>query len=344
MEHHHAPRVTVLLPVHNGEAYLREAIESVLNQTFSDFEFLIINDGSTDRTGVIILSFTDPRIRCLNNPECLGLVKTLNRGLSEARGEYVARMDADDICMPERLALQVDYLDRHPEVGILGGQTIDFNDRRRKHYFRYTDHDDIGASLLFSTTLCHPTVMLRTSMIRPYHLWYDESALHCEDRELWIRSCRLVKVANLDAVVLYYREHDQSVNSLYREVQREHGEKLVRQMLEDLGLSPTDAEIKLHWGSRPRAGVSANDFLKRHQTWLLLLLRQNRKTNRFCRDALARVIHDRWFRLCAANNRKMPGQALTYLFSPLVRGNRPRSVFNALRLGYWLVRKELKAK
>jgi len=344
MEHHNTPKVTVLLPVHNGEAYLEEAIESVLHQTFSDFELLIINDGSIDRTEEIICSLPDKRIRYLKNPACLGLVKTLNRGLREARGEYVARMDADDICVPERLALQVDYLDRHSEVGILGGQTIDFNERRRKQYLRYTGHDDITANLLFSTTLCHPTVMMRAAMVRQYHLWYDESALHCEDRELWTRASRQVRLANLDTVVLHYREHDQSVNSRYREVQRQHGKKVVRGLLESMGLNPSAAQLQLHWDFRPAAGIAADGFLKRHEAWLIGLLRQNRQKNFFNQNALVRVVHDRWFQLCRANNRGIPGRVVTYLFSPLARENMKKSVFNALRLVYWLVRKELKRK
>src|SRR4051794_29608800 len=114
------PKVTVLLAVYNGERYLREAIDSILGQTFQDFEFLIINDGSTDSTREIILSYHDPRIRLVDNEDNIGQTRSLNRGLALAAGQFVARQDADDISEPERLASQVAFLEIHPEVVLLG--------------------------------------------------------------------------------------------------------------------------------------------------------------------------------------------------------------------------------
>jgi glycosyltransferase involved in cell wall biosynthesis len=111
-----SPKVTVLMPVFNVERYLQEAIESILNQTFSDFEFIIIHDPSTDITAEILQSFGDPRIKITNNEKILGLIESLNTGLGIARGEYIARMDSDDISLPERLEKQVNYLNAHPDT------------------------------------------------------------------------------------------------------------------------------------------------------------------------------------------------------------------------------------
>jgi len=114
------PKVTVLMPVYNAEKYLKEAIGSILGQSFSDFEFLIINDGSTDSSVKIIKSYDDPRIRFIANEKNLGVIPTLNKGFALAQGEFIARMDADDISLPKRLELQADFMDKHPEAGAIG--------------------------------------------------------------------------------------------------------------------------------------------------------------------------------------------------------------------------------
>jgi len=114
------PKVTVLMPVYNGEKYLNEAIDSILGQTFKDFKFLIINDGSTDGTADILKSYKDSRIKVTNNEKNIGLTKSLNKGLKMAKSEYIARMDADDISLPTRLQKQVEFMDSHPKVGVCG--------------------------------------------------------------------------------------------------------------------------------------------------------------------------------------------------------------------------------
>lgn len=126
-----SPKVSVVMSVYNGEKYLPETIDSILNQTFKDFEFIIINDGSTDKTAKILTSYDDPRIRIFNQ-ENMGLTKSLNRAISLAKGEYIARMDADDISYPERLKKQVDYLNKNPDIGLVGSKYIRIDKRGRK--------------------------------------------------------------------------------------------------------------------------------------------------------------------------------------------------------------------
>ena len=130
------PKVTVLMSVYNGERFLREAVECILNQTFRDFEFLIINDGSTDGTRDIILSYKDSRIRLVNNKDNVGLTKSLNKGLAMSSGELVARQDSDDISSLHRLAQQVNFLDSHPEVVAIGSQikAIGIHGQQLRHF------------------------------------------------------------------------------------------------------------------------------------------------------------------------------------------------------------------
>ena len=122
------PKISVVMPAYNAENYIREAIDSILAQTFRDFEFLIIDDGSTDHTVEIIRSYSDSRIRLYQNERNMGVAATLNRGLDLARGEYIARMDADDISLPERFAKQAAYMDAHPDVAVCGSNIILFSE------------------------------------------------------------------------------------------------------------------------------------------------------------------------------------------------------------------------
>lgn len=208
------PLVTVLIPVYNAECYLEDSINSILGQTFQDFELLLINDGSTDKSLEIATSFHDPRIRIINNKENRGLVQTLNQGISAARGELLARMDADDIAFPQRLAKQVDYMDRHPRVGIVGTWYFMFGGRTSSliRTPRRVSVDD----LLQGSPLGHPTVMMRASVLRKYHLFYQERYKHAEDYELWVRAFRHTELANLQEMLLLYRVHNTQVSSLYR--------------------------------------------------------------------------------------------------------------------------------
>ncbi|MBR1754842.1 glycosyltransferase [bacterium] len=207
------PKVTVLMSVYNTEEnFLREAIESILNQTFKDFEFLIINDGSTNNAEEIIKSYNDSRIRYVLNEKNLRLIASLNKGLDLAQGEYIARFDSDDISRPERLEKQVKFMDDHPSVGLLGTQYQSFPKKRISDGL--TDNKLIKESLLVqSNQLGHPTVMMRTSVLREHNLKYDKDALHVEDYKLWLDMSEVTDIANLDEILLDYRRHGGSICS-----------------------------------------------------------------------------------------------------------------------------------
>ncbi len=204
-----SPIVSVVLPVYNGEKFLSEAIESVLNQTFGDFELVIINDGSTDSSLSIIQNFMseDTRIKLIDR-ENKGLVTSLNEGIAIAKGQYIARMDADDICLPTRLSEQVSFLEKHPTVAVLGTQAtmIDENGLKigsvRTLKYNYL----IKGFCFFSSPFIHPSVMLNRHILSN-HLYYSSEYLHAEDYELWSRISLLneMKFANLSQHLLKYR-------------------------------------------------------------------------------------------------------------------------------------------
>jgi glycosyltransferase involved in cell wall biosynthesis len=214
------PLVTVLLPVFNAEKYLAEAISSVLAQTFSDFELLIVDDGSTDRSPEIIKSFTDPRIRYLRNEQNEKLIRTLNRGLREARGEYIARMDSDDICFPQRLERQLQFFQREPDTAVAGTFAIRI-DERGTHgaVIKRPTGEELKLNVWLPTPLLHPTVMMRKSVVSK-GFTYDENCLHCEDYDLWIRIAKAgLRIENLPAPMLYYRVHGGGVSFQNRALQ-----------------------------------------------------------------------------------------------------------------------------
>ena len=207
------PKVTVLMSVYNGEKYLRKAIESILKQTFTDFEFLIINDGSTDYSGEIFRSYSDPRIRFVSNSANRGLTRSLNTGLKLAKGEYVARIDADDVAFQNRLQVQVAFLDAHLDVCLLGGsyEVIDENGVVMSTEQVLADPLSIRFCLLFDNPVCHSSVMFRRSAVLEVG-GYDENVRIGQDFDLWNRLVTRGKIVQMDKPLVQLRRHNESVS------------------------------------------------------------------------------------------------------------------------------------
>jgi len=244
------PRISVIMSVYNEELYLREAVKSILEQTFSDFEFIIVNDGSTDNTQRILDGYTDPRIVRLNNEMNIGLVKSLNRGLKVARGEFVARMDADDVSQPRRFEKQVKYLESHLTIGVLGTQMeqIDGIGRSMAPFQPPGSHNMIAWKMLFECSIAHATVMMRRALVDEVG-GYDTSFIHIEDAELWSRLIYVTRFANLPEPLYVRRWHPNSICSLHANTQYRVG-RVIRQRLIERILKK-EAEPDIHeWFSR----------------------------------------------------------------------------------------------
>jgi glycosyltransferase involved in cell wall biosynthesis len=220
------PKVTVLMPVYNGEKYLREAIDSILNQTFTNFEFLIIDDGSTDKSLKIINSYQDHRIRLVQNFTNKGIAHSLNSGIDIARGEYIARMDCDDISLSERLEKQINYLEKNLEIGILGTPCILFTniDKNDRLYPVPITDLEIRWTILLSNPFAHPSIVMRHSILSKNKLKYntDINANFVEDYELWIRFLQYTKGENLKEPLLKYRLENGVTNSHRKEQLSNH--------------------------------------------------------------------------------------------------------------------------
>ena len=211
------PKVTVFMPVYNGELYLREAIDSILNQTFTDFEFLIIDDGSKDASVALIKTYTDERIRLIANPINQGLRVIANQANRLAKAEYIARMDCDDISLPHRLAIQVEYLDQHPEIAVVGAQSIYIDTKDEvldsQNMLRCAaESSSIRWTASYECPFVNPLVMFRKQVLWEELGGYDETATYAEDYEIWLRLLsNNYQGANLPDVLLRYRVNPKSM-------------------------------------------------------------------------------------------------------------------------------------
>lgn len=201
--------VTVLMPVYNAEKYLAEAIESILHQTYQDFEFLIINDGSTDGSEDVILNYAevDSRINYVKNEHNIKLIATLNKGVKLAKGKYIVRMDADDISVPERIEKQVSFMESHPNVGVCGSYFTVFGEGIKDPYVvtRPLGNETIKASLLFTNPLGHPNVIIRKSLMIDNDIWYNSRFYRIEDWGLWTMLMNKCDFENIPESLLRYR-------------------------------------------------------------------------------------------------------------------------------------------
>lgn len=238
------PFISVLMPVYNGEKYLRESIDSILNQTYQDFELLLINDASSDSTESIILSYQDKRIAYIKNEQNLGLIKTLNKGLDLAKGDFIARMDQDDIANPERFAKQVVVFERNPEIGVCGTWFTCFrDDLPQKMVQHHQENERLKIDLLTLCVIGHPTVMLRKKAIAGYR--YDENFQAAEDYELWSRLIKVTQFYNIPESLLQYRLHHSSMSVLESTMQAKNTRKIIGNQLKNIGIEDNDINIEL---------------------------------------------------------------------------------------------------
>lgn len=220
--------ISVVMSVYNGEKYLREAIESILNQTYMDFEFIIIDDCSTDHTWQIITSYTDSRIKAIQNKQNMKLPSSLNIGLGMARGDYIARMDADDIALPDRFEKQIKYLEKYTDVAVIGGSFQIINEFGEDICIKKALCDELLEKYYFMPSpIAHPTAMLRKSMTVDKGFFYDEKYTSAQDYDLWMRIAQKYKINNIPDVVLKYRVHTNSISKKRSDEQKNNAANIL---------------------------------------------------------------------------------------------------------------------
>lgn len=233
------------MPVYNGGEFLRPAIESVIGQTYTDFEFLIIDDGSTDSSFAVCQEYRDRRIRLVRNEANLGLIATLNKGLELCEGEFIARMDCDDICLPWRLEKQLAFLDAHPDIGICGTWFEKFYGNCSQIMRVPVEDAHIRFSLVMDNAFGHNTILMRREVLERHGLRYDPDYRYAEDYEFWVRCSAHTRLANLPEVMVRYRYHPGNTSNRFRREQGATADRVRRRQFERLGLALDEDTLAL---------------------------------------------------------------------------------------------------
>lgn len=313
------PSVTVLMPLYNCARYVREAVESILRQGWRDFELLVINDGSADEGPAIVAGIPDERIVLQHNANNMGVAATLNRGLELARGRYIARMDADDISLPDRLEQQVRFMDEHPQVGISGGWVRCFGYGVSHTIRPPCEPEKLRCYALFENPFCHMTVIMRRQAMHTHGLRYDGSFSRSEDYELWSRALRCFPLANMGRVLVEARQHQASATLSNWQEMTLQTEMIQAELLKQVGVSPTPEERSLH--HQVGRGYRQDDLarLRLGEQWLLRLCSSNQRST-FADPlefpAIAGLI---WLRYCTNSAHLGPSVWKIWRNSPLNR-------------------------
>lgn len=282
--------VTILLPVFNAEKHLRESIDSILNQTYSFLEILIINDGSNDQSEDIIQSYSDPRIRYIKNNENKGLIETLNIGFSLATGKYIARMDADDIAMPLRIEKQVRFMEENSQIGIVGTSYTIFGDKNETVHYP-EKQDDIKLACLFYNPFCHPSVMIRKDIIDTNNLLFRKEYLHAEEYKLWTEILTITEGYNIQEELLKYRSHTSQISQVHLKQQLENSKIIQKEYLEKGGFRLTANDLKAIWDDHSFS--SLKDVMDK-MIGLQKLIDQNKKIHFFDSNNWKRILSTRY--------------------------------------------------
>jgi len=288
------PIVSVIMPVFNGEKYLKESVSSILNQTFDNFEFLIINDGSTDNSLDIIKSFNDDRIILINNETNLKIVTSLNKGLSRAKGKYIARMDCDDISLPRRLEKQVAFLENNEDIGICGSWISLIGEKENEIWQSPINPDEIKCRLLFHSTLFHPSVILRKQLLSISGLKYDKKFLYAQDYNLWVEASRITKISNIQEVLLLYRIHKQKISSKYRDIQRFNDSIIRREQLQYLFDEINNENMDIHNAIGNWEIKCSKFFVEKSENWFKDIINANTEKKIYDEQKLFKLLFSKW--------------------------------------------------
>ncbi|OGI07754.1 MAG: hypothetical protein A2Y40_09285 [Candidatus Margulisbacteria bacterium GWF2_35_9] len=297
------PFVSIILPVYNGDAYIKESITSILNQSYGHFELIIMNDASTDTSFDIIKSIQDKRIRLINNDENMGLIKTLNKGLSLSNGKYIARMDQDDIALNKRIEEQVNFMEKNPKIGISGTYIDRFSNNKRIRIAKVpTKPEIIKCLLLFKNCLAHPSVIIRKDVLEKNQISYNILHTAAEDYGLWQNASFYTVVANLPKVLLKYRENPTGMTSIADSDKNKNRRKTIykiiyKQGLTHFGFEPSDKELELHYlcASDDDIDIATLSDISKYLVKLKLQNKTHPIYNPFYFNSLLNRI---WFKVC----------------------------------------------
>ncbi|MGI4885360.1 MAG: glycosyltransferase family 2 protein [Janthinobacterium lividum] len=291
------PRVSIVLPVYNVAPYIGDTIDSLLKQTFADFELLVFDDCSTDDTAARVEFIRDPRLRFVQNAYNLGRAGTDNAALPYVSAEFVAKMDGDDLCHPQRLARQVAYFDQHPEVNVVGSWMQNFG--ASAYLNRYpTAPAASQVRTLFTLPVGNPSVMLRTRLLREEGMHYDATLRQTEDYDFFARYVRELRVATLPETLIKYRVPPDAIKNDVLIERTAIADGVRQRLLQTWGLDCTARELEVH-NTIAMLDRSLGDVqLEEVEAWLYKLLTYNDGHKLFESAALRQGVAERWFEVC----------------------------------------------
>lgn len=298
------PTISVLLPFWNCRATLRPAVTSILEQTWSDFELILLDDGSTDGSSELAAALRDPRIRLISPGGHSGYVKLLNQGIAQSRGEFIARMDADDISHPERFTRQVALLRENPTIGICGTWARRFKEDQTIGWTRPpTTPAAVASGAFFECPFVHPTVLTRRAILEKTGLRYDPQKTPAEDYDLWVRLLSITTGANLAHVLLDYRLSEKQISQVMTPEKRRVQEEIWRRQVQRLGLEPSAAGWSLHFNLLRGAWECTDSFAHAAVEWLVQLAKANQHHRAFPEETFTAMLAERAFHVSCVCSR-----------------------------------------
>lgn len=327
------PNVSIVVIVFNGENYICEAIESLLNQTYQNFEIIVVNDGSIDQTSRLLAQYSDDRIVVLHNQQNLGITKTRNIGVGHARGRYIAVMDCDDLSHSTRLEEQVRFLNENPQYAMVSSWAHLINgdsfEEKSKSIWRFSPTKDcIAPYLLFQNCIVHSSVMMRAACLpEPAYREFEPA----EDYDLWVRLAKTYKIKILPKPLVSYRVHNASASKLQADKQNRQISRIVQRQLRELDIDPTDENLKWHVLMARESEVLGKRQMVEVRNWLLFIKQMNKASQVYDEAEMDTAIGKHWMTICKEACKKNPLSFFNYLFSDLGKGHRIDFVQSAFR-------------
>ncbi len=302
------------MPVYNGSKYLDDAIKSILNQTFQNLEFVIIDDGSTDDSLNIIKSYNDNRIRLIENKENQGQSKTLNKGINLARGTYIARVDQDDISRSDRLEKQLEFMEKNSDIDVCGSW-VELMGKQSDVLNLETRSEEIKISLLTNQNLAHPAVVIRKSTLIKHNLNYDPKFIIANDYDLWVRMFEYCSFANIPEPLVKHRVHHDQFSKKFGEKNSYETNKILKFLLKKIGVKTNDSSLIIY--KKVFYGYDFEDLVISEVFKNLRILRSlNLRNKTFEPDIFNEFLRLKWRRFMLSHNHKLLYWILTPLFFP----------------------------
>jgi len=322
-------RISILMPNYNNAPYLKACLDSMINQTYQDFEVIIVDDGSTDDSIQIIENYKDSRFKIIKKTENSGIIDTLNIGLNAINSEYIVRMDGDDKMHPKRLELLINYMDTHPNIGVCGSAIKHFG--ISDETIIYNDNPKINhANLIFKHSIGHASIIIRNEIIKKHHINYSKGYHYIEDYKLFYDLSQVTKMTSIPDVLYFYRREEYN-NYKHQEIIKNGMEKLYAEILSKLKIEQNEKHLEIHYelGRFHNFSFLMNDY-KKH---LNLLIKQNEKIKLFPQPELIVIVENlknRLFYKLVDNNKLTLKEALPFFIKS------PKSVY------YFLKKKSVK--